>query len=149
VSNLYPRARLLWSSTAAGVGVTLAAAGNSGGWEGNGPGDWPPQVDFEASIDLRQILDVALYVNVGGVVGTPAFVVNLDVYDDQGNLFPAVLSTASLAAAGQKTAQGGLHGYGATSAGAYLILPEWGRVSWSGLTGGAEVTGTEIALYGR
>jgi hypothetical protein len=145
MSNLYPRAKLLWSLTASGLGTTIAAAGNSGGWAGGGPGDWPPAVSAETPVDLRDIQDVVLMVTVGGVTGTPAFVVDLDVYDDQGNLFAAVLSTASLAAAGSKTAAGGLHGGSASS---YLVLPQWGRVSWSGLSS-ASVTGTEIALYGR
>jgi hypothetical protein len=146
VSDLYPFARLLWSLTASGAGTTLAAAGNSGSWAGSGPGDLYPAVDSETPVLLRDVTDVVLMVTVGGVTGTPAFVVSLDVYDDIGTLYPAVLSTASLAAAGSKTAAGGLHG---GSASTYLVLPKWGRVSWSGLTGGATVTGTEIALYGR
>lgn len=145
MSNLYPRARLLWSLTAAGNGITLSAAGNSGSWAGNGPGDWPPAANAETPVDLRDVTDVALYVTVGGVTGTPAFVVSLDGYDDLGNAFTGLLSTASLAAAGSKTAAGGLHGGSASS---YLVLPMWGRVSWSGLTS-ASVTGTEIALFGR
>lgn len=145
MSNLYPFAKLLWSLTASGDGTTISAAGNSGSWAGNGPGDLYPQVSAETAVDLRDAADVVLMVTVGGVTGTPAFVVNLDCYDDQGNLFPAMLSTASLAAAGSKTAAGGLHGGSASS---YLVLPRWGRVSWSGLTS-ASVTGAQIALFGR
>lgn len=145
MSNLYPRAKLLWSLTASGLGTTISAPGNSAGWAGNGPGDWPPIVNAESSIDLRDVTDVVLMVSVGGITGTPAFVASLDLYDNLGNLYPAVLSTASLAAAGVKTAAGGMHGGSASS---YLILPEWGRVSWSGLSS-ASVTATQIALYGR
>jgi hypothetical protein len=104
-------------------------------------------VTDETPIDLRDATDVVLMVTVAGVTGTPAFVVSLDVYDDLGNPFAGVLTTASLAAAGSKTIAGGLHG---GSASAYLVLPRWGRVSWSGVTlGTSSVTGAEIALYGR
>lgn len=145
MSNLYPFAKLLWSLTASGEGTTLSAAGNSGNWAGNGAGDLYPQVSAETPIDLRDAADVVLMVTVGGVAGSPAFVVSLDTYDDQGNVFAGVLSTASLAAAGSKTIAGGLHG---GSASTYLVLPRWARVSWAGLTS-ASVTGTQIALYGR
>jgi hypothetical protein len=145
MGNLQPRSKLIWSLAASGEGTTLSAAGNSGSWAGNGPGDWPPAVNAETPVDLREITDVVLMVTVGGVTGAPAFVVSLDLYDNLGNLFAAVLSTASLAAAGSKTVTGGLHGGSASS---YLVLPEWGRVSWSGLTSDS-VTGTQIALYGR
>lgn len=145
MSNLYPFAKVLWSLTATGAGTTLSAAGNSGTWAGNGAGDLYPQVSAETAIDLRDSPDVVLMVTVGNVTGTPAFVVSLDVYDDLGNAFPGVLSTASLAATGSKMVAGGLHG---GSASTYLVLPRWGRVSWTGLTS-ASVTGTEIALYGR
>jgi hypothetical protein len=147
VSHLYPRAKLLWSLKASGAGTTLSASGNSGNWAGTVPG-WPNSENAETRIDLRDICDVTLMVTVGGVTGTPAFVVSLDVFDDQGNPFLAVMSTASLAASGTKTAAGGLHGGYNGTASSYLVLPEWGRVSWSGLTS-ASVTGTEIALYGR
>jgi hypothetical protein len=145
MSNLYPFAKLLWSLTGTKAGTTLSAAGNSGNWAGNGAGSLYPQVTDETPVDLRDATDVVLMVTVGGVTGTPAFVVSLDVFDDLGNSFNAVLSTASLAAAGSKMIAGGLHG---GSASTYLVLPRWGRVSWSGLTS-ASVTGTEIALYGR
>jgi hypothetical protein len=143
-TTLYPRSRLIWSLTASGLGTTLSASGNSGDWAVTG-GQSEQSVNDLTPVDLRDAQDVVLMVTVGGVTGTPAFVVDLDIYDDQGNLFTAVISTASLAAAGSKTAAGGLHG----SSSAYLVLPAWGRVSWSGLTGGAAVTGTEIALFGR
>jgi hypothetical protein len=143
MSNLYPFAKLLWSLTAAGSGTTLSAAGNSGNWAGNGAGDLYPAVSAETAIDLRDSADVALMVTVGGVTGTPALIVSLDIFDDLGNAFAGVLSTTSLAAAGSETVAGGLHG-----GSSYLVLPRWARVSWAGLTS-ASVTGTEIALYGR
>jgi hypothetical protein len=145
VSNLYPRANLLWSLAASGLGTTISGAGNSGPWEGAGPGDDVPQADFESEIDLGDILDVALFVNVGAITSSPAFQVQLDLFDDLGNLYLQVLKTASLNAPGSAAPVfAGLHGGAASS---YLVLPRWGRVSWT-CTGGT-VTGTAITLYGR
>jgi hypothetical protein len=145
VSNLYPRSRILWSLAASGIGTTISAAGNSGDWAGTGPGDILPQADFETGIDLGDVQDVALYVYVGGIASSPAFQVQLDVYDDAGNLYAQVMKTASLSAAGSAApVYAGLHGGSASS---YLVLPRWGRVSWT-CTGGT-VTGTSILLYGR
>ena len=146
MGNLQPRSKIVWSLAATNVGTTLTAAGNSGNWESNtsGAGDWPPVVSGRTPVDLREITDVTLMVSVGGITSTPSLVVNLDIYDDQGNPYTAVLSTTALTAVGTKTVSGGLHG---GSAGTYLVLPDWGRVSWT-LTGGT-VTGTEIVLYGR
>jgi hypothetical protein len=145
MSNLYPRSRILWSLAASGIGTTISGSGNSGGWEGAGPGDILPQADFETAVDLRDIQDVALLVNVGGITSSPAFQVQLDVYDDAGNVYLQLIKTASLAAAGSAApVYGGLHGGAASS---YLVLPSWGRVSWT-CTGGT-VTGTSILLYGR
>ena len=145
MSNLYPRARVLWSLAASGLGTTISAAGNSGDWAGTGAGDILPQSDFETAVDLRDIQDVALFVNVGGVTSSPAFLVQLDLYDAAGNLYLQVLKTASLSGTGAAApVYAGLHGGAASS---YLLLPEWGRVSWT-CTGGT-VTGTDIFLYGR
>lgn len=138
MSNLYPRAKLIWSLTGSGLGTTLSAAGNSGAWSNANP-------NAETLIDLRDVTDVTLMASAVSVTGTPAFVVSLDVYDDQGNLYAGQIATASLAAAGGKIAAGGLHG---PTAATYLVLPSWGRVSWAGLTS-ASVVGTEIALYAR
>jgi hypothetical protein len=145
VSNLYPRSRILWSLAASGIGTTLSAAGNSGDWAGNGSGAILPQADFETGADLRDILDIALFVNVGGITSSPAFQVQVDLYDDAGNLYAQALKTASLTAAGSAApVYAGMHGGTASS---YLVLPSWGRVSWT-CTGGT-VTGTSILLYGR
>ena len=137
MANLYPRATLLWSLTNRGPATTLSAAGSSGAWSN-------ANLNAMSAIDLRDVTDVTLMVTVGGVTGTPAFVVSLDLFDAMGNAYTGVLSTASLAAAGAKTASAGLHG----ASTAYLVLPAWGRVSWTGLTS-ASVTGTEIELWGR
>lgn len=143
MGNLQPRSKIVWSLAATNIGDTLTEAGNSGGWQGV-TGGWPNSNNAETNVDLREIPDVALYVTAAGITGSPSLVVNLDVYDNLGNLFPAVLSTAALTGAGSKSAAGGLHG---GSASTYLVLPDWGRVSWT-LTGGT-VTGAQIVLYGR
>ena len=145
MSNYQPCSKLLWSLAASGLGTTISGSGNSGGWQGTGPGDLLPQADFESAVRLRDAQDVALYVNVGGITSTPAFQVSLDVFDDAGNLYAQVLKTASLTAAGTAAPVfAGLHG---PAAGSYVLLPDWGRVSWT-CTGGT-VTGVSIFLYGR
>lgn len=145
MSNYDPGAKILWSLAASGLGTTISASGNSGGWQGNGPGDILPQPDFESNIRLRDVLDVGLYVAVGGITSAPAFQVQLDVFDDAGNIYLQLLKTASLSAAGSAApVSAGLHGGSASS---YLLLPQWGRLSWT-CTGGT-VTGVSIFLYGR
>lgn len=133
------QARLLWSLAASGLGTTISAAGNSGSYS------WPPAASNPRSaIDLRQVTDVALYITVAGVTSTPSLNVYLDTYDDLGNLFAQQLKTAAaITAAGSTVLAGGMHG----PSSAYLILPEWARVSWT--CSGGSATGCEIALYGR
>ena len=145
MSNLYPRARLLWSLTASGPGTTISAAGNSGSWAGNGPGAILPQTNFETAVDLRDICDVALMVSAGGVTSSPTMTVGVDVFDDLGNAYANVLQSEAITGAGTAILSGGLHGY---SSGTYLVLPAWGRVNWSAVSGGT-FTGVQIALYGR
>lgn len=143
MTSLYPNSKILWSLAGSGLGTTIAGAGNSGSWAGLGAGDILPPP--ETAVDLRDIQDVALLVNVGAITSSPAFLVQLDLYDDAGDLYLQVLKTASLTAAGSAApVYGGLHGGAASS---YLVLPRWGRVSWT-CTGGT-VTGTSITLYGR
>jgi len=145
VSNLYPRSKVLWSLAASGLGTAISGAGNSGGWAGAGGGDDVPQADFETAVDLRDVQDVALFAHVAAVTSSPAFLVQVDLYDDAGNVYLQVLKTASLSAAGSAApVYAGLHGGAASS---YLVMPSWGRVSWT-CTGGT-VTGTDIFLYGR
>lgn len=145
MSNLYPRSRVLWTLAPSGLGTTIAGSGNSGGWQGFPPGQDVPPLDFAASIDLRDIQDVALFVNVGAITSTPALVVQLDLFDDAGNMYAQVMKTATLSAPGSAApVYAGIHGGSASS---YLVLPSWGRVSWT-CTGGT-VTGTSIFLYGR
>jgi hypothetical protein len=146
VSNLYPRSKVLWSLAASGLGTTISGAGNSGDWAGNGPGDILPQADFETPVDLRDIQDVALFVNVGGITGTPAFTVTLNVFDDLGNAYATSLTSGSIATARTVAAYAGLHGAGASE---YLVPPSWGQVAWTQTGAGASVTGVQIELCGR
>lgn len=140
MSTFYaPSSRLIWSLAAAGEGTTITGANNSGGFT--------PGVNLASAVDLRDVTDVWLSAFVAGTVSgaAPSLVANLDVYDDQGNLFPAVLSTAAITTGtgvGQY-ACGGLHTGGAKS----LVLPAWGRVSWAPGTG--TFPQTQIALYAR
>ena len=81
MSSLYPVGRVLWSLTASGLGTTISAAGNSGSWAGNGPGDLLPAVNFETPVNLRDVNDVALMISVGAVTSSPTMKVGLDFYD--------------------------------------------------------------------
>ena len=128
--------RLIWSLSGSGDGTTLATSGNSGPYTAG-------TANARTAVDLRRVDDVWLSVNAAAGSGT-ALTVQLDGYDNQGNLFPQLLKV-TLAAAGGAPAVvfGGRHGGGASS---YFVLPEWGRVSWA-LTG--TMTGCEIALYAR
>lgn len=128
-------ARLLWSLAASGTGTAITTSGNSGPYNAASP-------NARTAVDLRRAEDVWLSVFAGGGSGTAA-TVQVDAYDDLGNLYLQVLKVTLASAPGQAVASGGMHGGGA---GAYVIFPEWGRVSWS-LTG--SMTGVEIALYAR
>lgn len=129
-------ARLIWSLTASGEGTTITTSGNSGNYSAANP-------NARTAVDLRYIDDVWLSVSAQGGAGTAA-TVQLDAYDDLGNLFAQVLKVTLASAPGSAVAFGGRHGGGGSSS--YFVLPEWGRVSWA-LTG--SMTGVEIALYGR
>jgi hypothetical protein len=136
-----PNSRLIWSLTNTSLGTTITASGNSGGFTSG------TLVAGNSAVDLRDVTDVWLSVFVAGLIsgGAPSLVVDLDVFDDQGNLFAAVLSTTALTAGtgvGQYVC-GGLHTGGTKP----LVLPSWGRVSWAPGTG--SFPGTQIALYGR
>jgi hypothetical protein len=133
-------AKLIWSLAGAGPATTIAGSGNSGGWSNTGL--TPNQL---SSLDLRFVDDLALYVYVASITSTPTFKVQVDGYDDLGNLFPALAATANITAAGAAApVYIGKHG---GAAGNFVVLPQWGRVSWT-CTGGS-VTGAEIALWGR
>lgn len=132
--------RLIWSLAASGAGTTIAAAGNSGGWSN-------ANVNAETLLDLRWTNDVVIMVSATAIVSSPTLTVSLDGYDDLGGLFAGLVKATALTAAGSVGAQiasGGSHAPTATS---YVVLPSWGRISWT-CTGGS-TTGTEIAVYGR
>jgi hypothetical protein len=132
--------RLIWSLSNSGKGTTISGAGNSGAWSDTGltPNALTP-------VDLRRVDDLALYVYVTSVGSTPTFKVQLDGYDDLGNLFPALAATANITGTGAAApVYAGRHG---GASGSFVVLPEWGRVSWT-CTGGS-VAGVEIALWAR
>lgn len=131
--------RLIWSLNAS-AGTTITTSGNSGAYSVPGPTS-PLAGNARTAVDLRRVDDVWLSVSAGAGAGT-ALTVQLDGYDDQGNLFAQLLKATLASAPGTAVAFGGRHS-GSTS---YLVLPEWGRVSWA-LTG--SMTGTEICLYAR
>jgi hypothetical protein len=138
-ANYAPSSRLLWSLVNCGAGTTLTEDGDSGGWQAAAQ-------NIKSAVDLRDITDVWLAVYVAGTsAGTnPTLQVQLDVFDDQGNLFPQVLklSTPFSSSPNLESTSGGLHTTG-------LVLPSWGRVSWT--VGGTNPVFPEanIALFGR
>lgn len=134
--------RLIWSLTSAAVpgGTTITTSGNSGAYTLPGPGN-PVAQNARTAVDLRRVDDLWLSVSATGGAGSAA-TIQVDGYDDQGNLFPQLLKVTLASAPGTAVAFAGRHS-GSTS---YLVLPEWGRVSWA-LTG--SMTGVEICLYAR
>jgi hypothetical protein len=140
--------RLIWSLTASGLGTTLSTAGNSGTWANPGPPPWTPNA--LTPVDLRWVDDLWLSVSAAGGAGT-SLKAQLNLYDDQGNLFqfitgttPLLGTTAITSAPGSAIAFGGRHGGGGS--GNYFVPSSWGQVAWA-TTG--TFTGVEIALYGR
>lgn len=129
-------AKLLWSNQRNGAGTTLTASGNSG--------TAPP-------IDLRYVNSLWLTVDVTGTPGgtTPTLDVYLDVQNADGNWFTQVAHATPQLTASAGTAQVsiGLHLPSGTGL-APLVLPEYGRVSWT--LGGTSPSYTAvISLYGR
>lgn len=141
MGNYEGRARLLWRLSHSGVGTVLNANGNSGPFN-------PASQNSVTPIDLRYTTDLALMVYVAGpVTGASAtLVVNLNTFDSAGNLFGPVMATAAITAANTgKVAYAGLF----SGAGAQVVFPEWGQISWT-LAGTSPVfNGAEISLYGR
>ena len=140
MGNYDSRSRLLWRLSQSGAGTTLTGNSNSGAYT-------PSQINAVTAVDLRFTTDLALMVYVGGAVfAGSSLVVNLDVYDSAGNLFPAVMATAAITAtATGKVAYGGLFSGGASQ----IVYPDWGRISWA-ITGSTpSLAGVEISLYGR
>jgi hypothetical protein len=136
--------RLIWSLTASGL-TALSASGNSGSYTAT-----PAPGVGRTAVDLRRADDLWLSVSAAGGSGT-SLKAQLNLYDDQGNLFqfisgttPLLGTTAITSAPGSSIAFGGRHGGG--GAGNYLVAPEWGQIAW---TVAGSFTGVEIALYGR
>ena len=137
-------ARVIWSLQSSGIGTAIAGAGNSNpaGWAWATAALNPNAV---TPVDLRFTDDLALYVYVTAITSTPTLKVQLDGYDDLGNLFPALAATANITAAGAAApVYVGRHG---GASGNFVVLPQWARVSWT-CTGGS-CTGAEILLWGR
>ncbi len=131
--------KLIWS-LAANLGTVITTSGNSGPYTPPGPNS-PLAGNARTAVDLRRVDDVWLSVFATGGAGTSA-TVQVDGYDDQGNLFAQLLKVTLASAPGSAVAFGGRH----SGSSSYLVLPEWGRVSWA-LTG--SMTGVEICLYAR
>lgn len=139
-----PVARRLWCLSGSGLSTTVKASGNSGGWADTPPADFP-----STAVNICSVTDIALYVAVASAPTgtTPSMTVQVDVLDDDGNVFAQVIKTAAITAAGSAAPVcAGLHG---PTAGTYLVLPQWVTVSWTVTGTTPAFPGTEISLYGR
>jgi hypothetical protein len=133
-----PSATRIWSLSGSGLGTTLTGSGSSD------PGGWQSPASPHSNVDLRDIADVWLAVTVSQISASTTLQVQLDFFDDTGNLYPAQLQLASaLNAAGSASIAGGLH-----VATKPLVIPEWGRVSWT-VTGATPSILCDISLFGR
>jgi hypothetical protein len=133
--------RVVWSLVGSGLGTTLNAAGNSGGWA-NIP-------NVESAVDLRYVDDVAVLAAVTGLVTgtTPTLNVQLDLFDDIGNL---IFQVGKLPAALTATAQSGMFSVGKHAGTGQVVLSSWGRISWTvGGTASPTFGGVEISVFGR
>jgi hypothetical protein len=128
----------IWSLASSGLGTTISGNGNSGAFSAANPSQ-------ESAIDFRWTDDLALFVFVTSITSTPTLKVQVDAFDDQGNLFPNLAATANIVAAGAAApVYIGRHG---GAAGNFVVLPGWGRVSWT--CSGGSCVGTEISLWAR
>jgi hypothetical protein len=144
VATYEDRAKLLWSLSGSGLGTTISAAGNSGGFS-----DVPPAAFPSSAIGLSPVGDIGLFVTVGGTPTgtTPTLTVQLDLFDSLGNIFLQVAKTAAINSSGAAApVYAGVRG---GSAAQYIVFPQYGRISWA-------VTGTtpvfplcEFQLWGR
>lgn len=141
MGNVDGSPQLIWSLATSGLGTSISGAGNSGGLtypqtSGSGP---------TSPVNLGRWSDVTIYAYCTGVASSPTWTVSLDVFDDQGTLIPGVLTLAGVTAANSpKTGSIGIHG---PTAGTYLVLPQFGRVSWTLPSG--SVSGAQISVWGR
>ena len=134
--SIYRPARVLWNLSDSGTPKTLSGAATTS----------------SPTINLIDISDVWLAVTVAGTpTGTsPTLDVGLDVQDPDGNWYPTVAKITQLTGtAGSGSAYAGLHMPNVTSSSAALVLPSYGRVTWT-LGGTSPVyPQTSIALMGR
>lgn len=134
--STYRPARVLWNLTPANAPLTLSGAGSTS----------------SPVINLIDISDVWLAVTVVGTPTgtTPTLDVGLDVQDPDGNWYPTVAKIGQLTTtAGRGSAYAGLHMPNVASTSAALVLPSYGRVTWT--LGGTNPVypQTSIALMGR
>jgi len=134
---------LIWSLQNSGAGTTITTSGNSGSYTATTP-------NARTAVDLRWVDDLWLSVIAAGGAGT-ALTAQLNLYDNQGNLYQYLTGTTPLlgvtlaSAPNRAIAFAGRHGGGGGGQN-YIVPSEWGQVAWA-LTG--TMTGVEIALYGR
>jgi hypothetical protein len=142
VGSYDPQGALIWCLSGSGQSTKISGAGDSGGW-----GETPP-AEFPASaVSLGRYTDVTIMAVATAITASPSWTVSLDLYDNQGNLIPAVLAlTAVTAANTPKFASAGLHG---PTAATFLVLPLFGRISWTLTGAAAAVSGAEISVWGR
>jgi hypothetical protein len=132
---------MLWSLTNSNLGTALSASGNSN------PNGWNAQnASIRTTLDLRDVTDVWIAVaTTAAPTGTlPTLQVQLDVFDDQGNLFPQALKLAAALSTGPAvgSVSGGLH--------SGLVLPSWGQIAWTlGGSASPAFPGVEISVFGR
>lgn len=134
--SIYRPARVLWNLNSTGTVGTLSGAATTS----------------SPIINLIDISDVWLAVNVTGTPTgtTPTLDVGLDVQDPDGNWYPTVVKIAQLTtSAGRGSAYAGLHMLNVASTSAAIVLPSYGRVTWT--LGGTNPVypQTSIALVGR
>jgi hypothetical protein len=151
-SRYGPSSRRIWSLAGSGLGTTISAGGNSGAWQAPAPPPWSPNA--VTPVDLRDVNDIWLTCCVMGAIGgtgSPSLTVSLNLFDDSGNLFPgvsvaAVTATGAGIGGGGKSVAAGAHGAAASS---FLILPDWGQVSWVVAGTTPSFTGVDISLWAR
>jgi hypothetical protein len=134
--SIYRPARVLWNLSDSGTPKTLSGAGSSN----------------SGQINLIDISDVWLAVTVVGTPTgtTPTLDVGLDVQDPDGNWYPTVAKITQLTTtAGRGSAFVGLHMPNVASTSAAVVLPSYGRVTWT--LGGTNPVYPQasIALMGR
>ena len=132
--------RVIWSLASSGIGTTIAGNGNSGAFSN-------ASQTAKTAVDLRFIDDLEIMCYVTGKVTTPALVVGLGIYDDQGNLFQPTALQLTPTLTGLPVGSLLAIGRHAGTAGTYITLPDWGQVYWT--CSGGSCTGVEIQLYGR